>query len=125
MTEVFGAKSTTVETYYEILQSGAEPFDPERLRAILAPELVFEGPITWHRVGAEPFCKGVVGFVAALRHLEMRQLLTAPGKAAALYDAELPGGTCRFAEFFELDAGVITGLRLVFDPKRYIELGGH
>lgn len=96
MTEVLGAESTLIETYYEILQSGAEPF-----------------------------CKGVVGFVSALRHLEMRQLVTTPGQAAALYDAELPGGTCRFAEFFELDTEVITGLRLLFDPKRYIELGGH
>jgi hypothetical protein len=95
MTEVLGAKNTTIETYYEILQSGADPFDPEQLRAILDPQLVFEGPIAGHRVGAEPFCKGVVGFVNVLQHLEMRHLVT------------------------------ITGLRLLFDPKRYIELGGH
>ena len=120
MAGALGAESTTIETYYEILQSGADRFDPEQLRAILAPELVFEGPIAGHRIGAEPFCKGVFGFVGTLHHLEMRQLLTAPGQAAALYDAELPGGTCRFAEFFELDAGVITALRLLFDPQRYI-----
>ncbi len=69
------------------------------------------------------FCKGIVGFVTALRHLEMRQLLVTEGHAASLYDAELPGGMCRFAGFFELDA-VITTLRLLFDPKRYVELGG-
>ena len=118
MTDILGAQSTTIETYYEILQSGAGRFDPEQLRAILAPELIFEGPIAGQRVGVEPFCKGVVGFVTALQHLEMRQLVTTPGKAAALYDAELPGGTCRFAEFFELDTGMITGLQLQFDPKR-------
>jgi hypothetical protein len=125
MTDILGAQSTTIETYYEILQSGADRFDAEQLRAILAPQLIFEGPIAGHRVGAEPFCKGVVGFVHSLRHLEMRQLVITPGKAAALYDAELPGGTSRFAEFFELDSGVITSLQLLFDPKRYIELGGH
>jgi hypothetical protein len=125
MTEVLGAESTLIETYYEILQSGADRFDAEQLRAILAPQLVFEGPIAGHRVGAEPFCKGVVGFVHSLQRLEMRQLVTTPAQAAALYDAELPGGTCRFAEFFELDTEVITGLRLLFDPKRYIEVGGH
>lgn len=124
MTAATRASTSTIETYYEILRSGAEGFSPEKLRAILAPDLVFEGPIAGHRVGAEPFCKGVVGFVTALRHLEMRQLLAVEGRAAALYDAELPGGTCRFAEFFELDAGVITTLRLLFDPKRYVELGG-
>ena len=125
MTEVLGAESTTIETYYEILQSGAERFDAEQLRVILAPQLIFEGPIAGQRVGAEPFCKGVVGFVAALQHPETRQLVITLAKAAALYDAELPGGTCRFAEFFELDTGVITSLQLLFDPKRYIELGGH
>lgn len=61
MTGALGAESTTIETYYEILQSGADRFDAEQLRAILAPQLVFEGPIAGHRVGAEPFCKGVVG----------------------------------------------------------------
>ena len=45
----------------------------------------------------------------------------APGASLA----ELPGGTCRFAEFFELDTGMITTLRILFDPKRHIELGGH
>ena len=124
MTETLHAETTTIETYYEILRSGAERFDPERLKAVLSPDLVFEGPIAGHRIGAEPFCKGVAGFVTALRHLDMLQLVTAPGQAAACYDAELPGGTCRFAEFFELDAGVITTLRLLFDPKRYIEAGG-
>jgi len=54
----------------------------------------------------------------------MRQILVKAGQAAALYDAELPGGTCRFAEFFEIDAGVSTTLRLLSDPKRDVELGG-
>ncbi len=124
MTDATRAATSTIETYYEILQAGPEGFDPEKLRSILAADLVFEGPIAGHRVGAEPFCKGVVGFVTALERLEMRQLLVMPDQAAALYDAELPGGSCRFAEFFELDAGVITTLRLLFDPKRYLELGG-
>lgn len=124
MTDATRAETSTIETYYEILQAGAEGFDPEKLRAILAADLVFEGPIAGHRVGAEPFCKGVVGFVTALQRLEMRQLLVTEGHAASFYDAELPKGTCRFAEFFELDGGVITTLRLLFDPKRYVELGG-
>ncbi len=124
MTDATRPETSTIETYYEILRSGAAGFDPEKLRAILAPDLVFEGPIAGHRIGAKPFCKGVVGFVTALRHLEMRQLLVTEGHAASLYDAKLPGGNCRFAEFFEIDAGVITTLRLLFDPKRYVELGG-
>ncbi|MCL6537310.1 MAG: nuclear transport factor 2 family protein [Acidothermus sp.] len=117
-------ESAVLETYYDLLRSGVDQFDVDRLRAILHPQLVFEGPIAGHRVGAELFCKGVLGFIGALRHLEMLQLVTAPGSAASLYDAELSGGTCRFAEFFEFGDGVITSLRLVYDPKRYLEVGG-
>ncbi len=118
------APSSTIETYYEILQSGADRFDPERLRAILAPDLVFEGPIAGHRVGAEPFLKGVAGFVTTVRRLEMRQLVQTSDQAAALYDAQMPGGTLRFAEFFGLGNQAITTLRLVFDPDKYVKLGG-
>lgn len=125
MTETVPTETSIIETYYEILQAGADRFDPARLAAILATDLVFEGPIAGRRVGAKPFCAGVVGFVTALRHLGMRQLVTSPGAAAACYDAELPEGTCRFAEFFEIDAGMVTTLRLLFDPKCYLEAGGH
>ena len=124
MTESADTETSTIDTYYEILQAGADRFDPERLAAILAPDLVFEGPIAGHRIGAEPFCKTVVGLVTTLRHLEMLQLLSSSGQAAACYDAELPGGTCRFTEFFEIDAGVITTLRLLFEPKGYPDAGG-
>lgn len=124
MTETDLTRTEIIETYYEILQSGSERFDPERLQAILAPDLVFEGPIAGHRTGAAPFLKGVAGFVATLRHLEMLQLLVTDGQAAALYEAELPGGTLRFAEFFELDAATITSLRLLFDPTEYRNRGG-
>lgn len=123
MTETEATASTTIHTYYEILESGTR-FDPGRLQRILAPDLVFEGPIAGHRVGAEPFLKGVAGFVASARHLDLRQLIVTANQAAALYDAELPNGTLRFAEFFELDETVITCLRLVFDPTRYTEFGG-
>jgi len=124
MTETDRIPTSIIETYYEMVQSGTEQFDPERLRVILAPDLVFEGPIAGHRVGAEPFLKGVAGFVTTMRRLEMLHLLVTDNQAAALYDAELPGGALRFAEFFELHDGIITSLRLVFDPSEYRNRGG-
>src|SRR6478736_3482469 len=96
-----------IDTYYEIL----EDFDAERLRAIVAPDLRFEGSIAGRRSGAEPFIAGVAGFAAAARSITMLQR----EPTAALYDAELPGGTVRFAEFFEVADGRIQALRLHYD----------
>lgn len=113
-----------VRAYYDILKEGMASFDPDRLRAILAPDLVFEGPIAGRRVGAEGFIKGVSGFAETMRGLTMLNQLREGGAAATLYDAELPGGTVRFAEFFQLDAGRIQSLRLLYDAAKYRASGG-
>ena len=78
-------------------------FDADRLRAILAPDLRFDGSITGRRVGAEPFIAGAAAFASAARRITMLQR----EPTAALYDAELPGGTVRFAEFFQVADGRI------------------
>jgi hypothetical protein len=54
----------------------------------------------------------------------MIQQLDANGKAAALYDADMPGGTVRFAEFFEVAKDRIQSLRLVYDAIEYRARGG-
>ena len=112
-----------VRQYYDTLREGVS-FDRERLRTILAPDLVFEGPIAGRRVGADGFIKGVAGFAETARGLTMLHRLHAGGEAAALYDAELPGGRVRFAEFFAVAAGRITSLRLLYDPAEYRARGG-
>ncbi len=101
----------TIDTYYEILGD----FDAERLRAILAPDLDFEGSIAGRRSGADAFIAGAAGFAAAARTITMLQR----EPTAALYDAELPGGTVRFAEFFEVRDGRIHTLRLHYDPAAF------
>lgn len=113
-----------VRSYYEILKAGPAAFDPARLRAILAPELVFEGPIAGRRIGAEGFIKGVSGFVETARSIEMLVQVAAGDLEATLYDAELPGGTVRFAEFFGIRGGRIQSLRLLFDAAEYRAKGG-
>jgi ketosteroid isomerase-like protein len=101
----------TIDTYYDILGD----FDAERLRAILAPDLVFEGPIAGRRVGADAFVEGAAMFARASRGIAMLQR----EPSAALYDAELPGGIVRFAEFFEVADGRIQTLRLHYDPAAF------
>lgn len=44
--------------------------------------------------------------------------------AAALYDARMPGGTVRFAEFFRVNVGKIQSLRLLYDATEYRARGG-
>lgn len=116
--------ATVVPAYYALVGSGPAAFDADRLAALLAPDLIFEGPIAGHRVGAPPFLKGVAGFAETARSIDMLHLLYAGDQAASLYDAQLPGGAVRFAEFFQVSDGRIRALRLLFDPALYRERGG-
>jgi ketosteroid isomerase-like protein len=113
-----------VHAYYDILKDGMASFDEERLRAILAPDLAFEGPIAGNVVGAERFITGVSGFAGTMRGLTMVHQVRAGDEAAALYDAEMPGGTVRFAEFFQVAEGRIQSLRLLYDASEYRARGG-
>ena len=113
-----------VRAYYGLLQAGPDRFDADRLRVLLAPELDFEGPIAGHRIGAAPFLAGVCGFVAVVRGITLLRLLADGLEVAALYDAELPGGAVRFAEFFEVEDGRIRSLRLLYDATEYRARGG-
>ena len=113
-----------VQAYYDILTGGIAAYDPARLRTLLATDLVLEGPIAGHVVGAERFSKGVSGFIETMRSLNMVHQLYAGDTAATLYDAEMPGGTVRFAEFFHVEDGKIQTLRLLYDATEYRARGG-
>jgi hypothetical protein len=113
-----------VSAYYEILQAGAESYDPRRLRSILVPDLDFDGPIAGHVHGADRFTHGVAGFTGTQQGIRFLQQVVTPDAAAVLYDADLPGGTLRFAEFFRFDGGQIAAIKLLYDPGRYTAFGG-
>ncbi len=103
--------------YYGLLEAGPAGLDRGRLRALLADDLRFEGPIARHRVGADPFVEGVAGLVTSAGSLHhLRRLCDGP-LATALHDAELPRGTVHFAEIFEVADGTIRSLQLPFDPS--------
>jgi SnoaL-like domain len=110
--------------YYEILQAEAESYDPQRLRSILVPDLDFDGPIAGHAQGADRFTRGVAGFIETQQGIRFLQQVVTPDAAAVLYDADLPGGTLRFAEFFRFGGGQIASITLLYDPGRYTAFGG-
>jgi SnoaL-like domain len=113
-----------VSAYYGILQAGLESHDPRRLGSILAPDFDFDGPIAGHIHGADRFTRGVAGFIETQHGIRFLQQVITQDAAAVLYDADLPGGTLRFAEFFRFERGQIRSIKLLYDPARYTAFGG-
>lgn len=114
-----------VDSYYASWEGLMPTFDEGRLATVLAENLDFEGPIAGRRRGAIGFIGGVRRFVEGLQApIRVVARVDGPNTAAVLYDADIPGGTMRFAEFFDIVDGRIQALRLVYDAAQYRALGG-
>ncbi len=70
------------------------------------------------------FTRGVAGFIETQQGIRFLQQVIPPDAAAVLYDADLPRGTLRFAEFFRFGGGQIASIKLLYDPGRYTAFGG-
>ncbi|MDQ4502532.1 hypothetical protein [Sinomonas sp. ASV322] len=117
--------SPVLRAYYSILTGGVDRYgEGLELIPFLGAGFVFEGPIAGTVSGAERFARGVRGFIEAVRKIDMIQAVVTAHSAAVLYDAVLPGGTVRFAEFFELDGGEIKSLRIHYNATEYLAAGG-
>ncbi len=117
--------ATLVRAYYGSWQNGIATFDKERLSEILADDLDFEGSIAGRRRGAAGFIIGLQRFVEGLKSpIQVQQQVEADDLAAVLYDAEIPGGSMRFAEFFRVEHGRIASIKLLYDAAQYRALGG-
>ena len=117
--------ATLVRAYYGSWQNGIATFDKEKLPEILAEDLDFEGSIAGKRRGAAGFILGLQRFVEGLKPpINVQQRVEAGDMVAVLYDAEIPGGSMRFAEFFRVEAGRIASIKLLYDAAQYRALGG-
>ena len=114
----------TVHAYYDTFRHGGARFDAERLLELLAPEVLFEAPLVGRRVGAPALVPGVERFAKSVTSFLLIQELCTGNEMAVLYDCGLtrPAGTHRFAEFFRVENGRITELRLLFDATEYRKL---
>ncbi|MBF6212369.1 nuclear transport factor 2 family protein [Nocardia puris] len=111
--------------YYDVLTGGIEKYgDGAQLAPLLIGDLVFEGPIAGTVAGVEPFLRGVKGFIANVERIDLLQEVLTHDGAATLYDAHMPGGPTRLAEFFTFEGGRIARLRLQYDPADYLAKGG-
>jgi len=114
-----------IEAYYGSWRDGISSFDESRVRGVLAEDLDFEGPIAGKRRGSAGFVGGLRRFVEGLRApIRILQQLDSGDQAAVIYDADLPEGTMRFAEFFTVSDGRIQSIRLLYDAAQYRALGG-
>lgn len=112
--------------YYRVLTGGAQAFGQgEELRPLLSEHLDFTGPLAGSRPDStEGFLRGVAGFVATVSSVTYLHEVHDEHGSAVLYDAALPGGTVRFAEFFTLTGGRIAALQLHYDGPDYLAKGG-
>jgi ketosteroid isomerase-like protein len=114
-----------IADYYASWKEGISTFDEARVRGVLAENLDFEGPIAGKRQGAAGFVGGLKRFVEGLRApIHFLQEIHSSDQAAVLYDADLPEGTMRFAEFFRVGEGRIQSIKLLYDAAQYRTLGG-
>jgi hypothetical protein len=126
MTDISPSAPQVLQDYYRILLGGADGYGRgDELRPLLSPHLEFSGSLAGHRPDAtEGFLQGVSGFVAAVQGIDVVREVHDDRGSAVLYDAGMPGGVVRFAEFFTFRDGVIDTLYLHYDGPDYIAKGG-
>ncbi|QBS44409.1 nuclear transport factor 2 family protein [Nocardia sp. CS682] len=125
MTVVSDKAPAILREYYRILTGGIENYgDGADLAPLLAADLHFEGPIAGPVTGAARFLQGVRGFIANVQKIDLIQEVHGPDGTAVLYDAHLPEGVTRLAEFFTFAEEKIQRLCILYDPADYLAKGG-
>ena len=118
-------ESPVLGRYYELLLGGIESYgDGAELRALLSDDFVFDGPIAGRMEGGVRFTHGVRGFIETVATVAILRAVVTDDAAAVLYDAELPTGTVRFAEFFAFAGDRIRELYIHYNAAEYLAAGG-
>jgi len=126
MSHISFSAPALLQRYYQILTGGADAYGQgDELRPLLSEHLEFSGALAGHRREAtDGFLHGVAGFVATVQSIDVLSEVHDDHTSAVLYDAVMPGGTVRFAEFFTHHDNVIDCLYLHYDGPDYINKGG-
>jgi hypothetical protein len=120
MIDVKATTGELIDAYYSSWGSGIESFDARRLRELLADDVYYESPIAGDRQGVARFVADLMRIAADLRSpIRIVKRFESDDRAAIVYDASLPQGSIRFAEFIDIAAGRIRTITQVFDAGRY------
>jgi SnoaL-like protein len=113
--------SALIDAYYDSWSHGGDSFDERRLREILSPELLFQGPVAGTRVGVESFLRALSRISRSTRAFRLIEQIRGGNSAALLYECDLeePPGTHRFAEFLRVENDRIQEIRIVFDATNW------
>ena len=108
-----------IETYHQAWTSG----DIAQARGCLADDLDFQGSIQSFRK-ADEFAPALAQFQSMLRGVTLLQSFFSESGGALLYDCDTasPAGVIRTAEFFTVQDGKITQIKLVFDATELRKL---
>ena len=94
------------------------------IEGLLAEDFVFVGPMaTFH--GREPFMKFIREIGPQKNQIEIHKIVADAGEVAVFHDfrSETPViGPLPFAEWYSLQGGKITSLRLYFDAREFAPL---
>lgn len=126
MSHISSSAPAVLQRYYQVLTSGADAYGQgEELRPLLSEHLEFSGALAGqHTDATEGFLRGVAGFIATVQGITVLGEVHDDRGSAVLYDATMPEGTVRFAEFFTFQDSVIDSLFLHYDGPDYIKKGG-
>ena len=110
-----------IETYHKAWTTG----DFVTARRCLADNLDFKGSIETFR-NADDFINALKGFKGMLRGIVLLKSYFNHSGGALLYecDTATPAGVIPTSEFFSVDNGKITEIRLVFDATELRKLMG-
>ena len=108
-----------IESYHKAWTSG----DFIAARRCLADNLDFKGSIDTFQ-DADDFINALKGFKGMLQGIGLLKSYFDHGGGALLYDCDTttPAGVVRTSEFFSVDNGKITEIRLVFDATELRKL---
>jgi ketosteroid isomerase-like protein len=105
------------ETYFAAWQEQ----DAERLRAILADDVTFAGPMATID-NADEAVKGLMGLAAATTTLEIRKRLADGDDVITWVELSTEdAGPLPTVNWSHVEDGKITAIRVVFDPRPLLE----
>ena len=115
------AVEKVIERYTEAWTRG----DLQKARTFLADDLRFEGSM-FSFSNADDLIAVVQGFPDILERVDIHRRLFDDRGGVLLYDCVTtgPAGVIRHAEFFDVEDGKITQIRLVFDATELRKLFG-